>query len=116
MDSFSNAHVPPRYVAKGRFVFDTAWSNPFTGEVTSGVARETVITQYESHAEALDTARARNEAEPQTREAREEQFRASAQTLISDEQYAREERLLSLATRERLLPAWVEGIDGLDTL
>ena len=106
-DEYDN--VPPRYIAKGREVWDSAWSNPFTGSVTAGIVRESVVVVYPSVQAAYEAAESLNENEPVSAEAHEARFREAARNALAD---AREDA----DVRGKLLPAWVTDIDGLDSL
>ena len=101
-------NVSPRYVAKGCEVYDTAWANPFTDFVTAGVQRGTVIKRYPSPFAARESADYLN-ATRVSGLADNRPFLAAAKEALAE---TREDKQV----RSVLLPAWIEGIDGLDTL
>jgi hypothetical protein len=101
-------NVSPRYVAKGRDVYDTAWANPFLDFVTAGVERSRVIVRYPSEQAALEGAESLNSSRVSGL-ANNRPFLAAAAEALAE---AREDK----AVRSVLLAEWVEGIDGLDTL
>ena len=98
-----------RYVNVGCEVWDLAWSDPRTGTWTAGLTREAVVTRYPSVQAAFEACQSLNDNEPTTWEEREKRFAAAAADALAN---AKEDK----ETRAALLPAWVEDIDGLDTL
>jgi len=98
-----------RYVAIGREVWDAAWSSPREGTWTAGLKREAVVTLYPSEQAALEAAQSLNDNEPTTMAERAARFKAAAANALAD-------KADSDAVRSTLLPAWVEDIEGLDSL
>lgn len=89
-----------RYVNVQCDVWDTAWSDPVAGTWTSGLKREQCVTRYPSIQAAYEAAESLNA----NTNPRLERFRAACEAAVAENEAAKP------------LDAWVEGIEGLDTL
>ena len=103
-----------RYVARDYEVWDTAWSNPITGDVTAGLRREQVVTRWSSPFSAREAADALNRDDGDAL-AQLDKFRCAAKVALADvDKNVR--RLLDSVDVKEPRADWLEGIEGLETL
>ena len=103
-----------RYIARDCEVWDTAWSNPFTGDVTAGLRREQVVTTWSSPFSARDAADALNRNDVNGLANLDKFRRAAKQALADVDNNVR--RLLDSVDVKEPRADWLDGIEGLETL
>lgn len=113
MNNYENEWII-RYVARGNRVWDLAWSDPDTGYITAGSTARPL--ELDSEEAAIELAWSLNEQANDPVDIRLARFRQAAAEAVNAYECEVQDAIDSQNVRDTLLPAWVEGIDGLDTL